>query len=325
MEKRLRISIESLLKTSVLLILLISCQDDDPMPPELSSSPVTNITYTTAVSGGNISSDGGSSISSRGVCWSINPNPTIADGKTTDGGGAGSFTSNITGLTADTKYFLRSYATSSGGTSYGNEIEFTTPPTSVTDIDGNVYQTVIIGTQVWLAENLKTTKYQNGDPIPDIPDDSEWASLEIGAYAVHSNISANQTTYGNLYNCFAVIDNRNIAPDGWHVPSQAEWTTLQEYLGGELTAGGKLKEIGLSHWESPNDGATNETGFTALPGGYRDANGSFSNLGYMGVWWSRPTIVASTAFSVFTYMDGPELHSEPNDRKLGFSVRCIMD
>jgi len=293
--------------------------------PELTTSSITAISYTAAFSGGNISSNGGEMVTVRGVCWSTNPSPTISDSKTTDGTGIGTFTSNISGLTAGTSYHLRSYASNSIGTSYGNEIEFTTIPISITDIDGNVYHTVIIGAQVWLVENLKTTKYKNGDPISSIPDNLEWANVGAGAYSFYSNSSPNYTVYGNLYNWLAVADGRNIAPAGWHVPSEAEWTNLQDFLGGELNAGGELKETGLTHWQSPNDGATNNTGFIALPGGYRDIGGSFSNLGFKGVWWSASEKSSNTAYALFTYAEGAQLHGEPNEKRMGFSIRCIMD
>ena len=149
---------------------------------------------------------------------------------------------------------------------------------TVTDIDGNTYQTVKIGDQWWMAENLKVTCYRNGDAIPNITDGTTWASLSTGAYCEYNNDINNVATYGRLYNWYAVTDSRNIAPAGWHVPSDAEWKQLEMYLGmsqSEADAtgwrgtdeGGKLKEVGTMHWNSPNTGATNESGFTALPGG----------------------------------------------------------
>ena len=293
--------------------------------PELTTSSVTTIKYTTATSGGVISSDGGEVVTARGVCWSVSANPTISDSKTSDGSGTGTFVSNLTGVTQGTTYHLRAYATNSVGTAYGNEVVFKTIPTSIIDIDGNDYQTVIIGNQVWLKENLKTTKYRNGDLISNVPTESDWAGLSMGAYSFYSNNSSNNTIYGSLYNWLAVNDSRKIAPTGWHIPSEAEWTILQNFLGGELSAGGKLKETGLAHWQSPNEGATNETGFTALPGGYRDTTGSFSNLGYKGVWWSASEKSSNTAYALFTYAEGTQLHGEPNEKRIGFSIRCIMD
>lgn len=147
----------------------------------------------------------------------------------------------------------------------GNESNAT-----VKDIDGNQYQTVKIGSQVWMKENLKVTRYRNGDPIPRVTVNSEWVDLATGAYcACYNDEGTTAFTYGYLYNWYAVDDRRNLAPAGWHVPTDAEWQILMDYLGGEILAGGKLKETGTSHWASPNTGATNESGFTARPGGIR--------------------------------------------------------
>jgi uncharacterized protein (TIGR02145 family) len=239
--------------------------------PTLSTTAASSITTTSATSGGNVISDGGATVTARGVCWSTNQNPTIDNSKTSNDIGTGSFTSNLTGLTANTIYYVRAYATNSMGTAYGNQVTFKTTTdvetNTVTDIDGNIYHTVTIGTQVWMVENLKTTKYRNGDPIPNVTGNA-WAALTTGAYCWYNNDAATyKATYGALYNWYAVADSRNIAPTGWHVPTDAEWTTLTTFLGGESVAGGKLKETGTNHWTSPNTGATNETGFTALPGG----------------------------------------------------------
>ena len=152
---------------------------------------------------------------------------------------------------------------------------------TVTDIDGNVYHTVTIGTQTWMVENLKTTRYRNGEAIPNITDNASWAALITCAYCDYNNIPSNSITYGKLYNWYAVNDSRNIAPMGWHVSTDAEWTTLTTFLGGTSIAGGKLKENGTIHWNSPNVGATNETGFSALPGGYR-LNSGFYGAGDSG-------------------------------------------
>ncbi|MDF1546840.1 MAG: fibrobacter succinogenes major paralogous domain-containing protein [Bacteroidales bacterium] len=157
---------------------------------------------------------------------------------------------------------------------------------TVTDADGNVYKTVKIGTQIWMAENLKTTKYHNGDAIPEVTGITEWGDLTTSAYCNYDNNAASATTYGRLYNWYAVNDSRNIAPSGWHIPTDADWETLKTYLGGSDLAGGKLKEAGTGHWQSPNLGATNESGFNALPGGVRGLNGIFGYIGIFSIWWS---------------------------------------
>lgn len=194
---------------------------------------------------------------------------------------------------------------------------------TVTDIDGNVYQTVTIGTQTWMVENLKVTRYRNGDAIPTVTDGTEWSNLTTGAYCDYENTASNSTIYGKLYNWYAVADSRNIAPPGWHVASDAEWTTLITFLGGKDVAGGKLKEKGTAHWPSPNVGATNETGFSALPGGYYLV-GLFLYQGLYGNWWSSAED-SSLAWcwgmvfynaGVFHYWDDPSN---------GYSVRCVRD
>ena len=158
---------------------------------------------------------------------------------------------------------------------------------TVTDVDGNVYLTVQIGDQLWMAENLKTIHYRNGDAISKISDNTEWINnTNSGAYCYYKNNSDHKDVYGCLYNWGAVKDNRKIAPEGWHIPGDPEWRELIEFLGGSNVAGGKMKEEGTTHWLSPNTGATNESGFTALPGGDRDGTGIFLNMGIGGIFWS---------------------------------------
>ena len=320
-----------ILFTGIILIFINSCKkedDKDETPtiqvPTIITSAVNNVTSNTANCGGNITSDGGVAVTARGVCWSTGTTPTIADNKTSDSSGTGIFTSNITGLSSNTTYYVRAYATNSEGTGYGSVLSFTTAQT-VTDVDGNIYHTVTIGTQVWLVENLKTTKYNNGDPIANVTDNTAWNGLTTGAYCNYNNDPLNSTTYGYLYNWYAVNDQRKIAPTGWHVPSDAEWTTLTTYLGGESIASGKLKESGLSHWATPNTGATNETGFTALPGGYRDNNGVFYFVGSTGYWWSYTETYVNYAWYRTMYSYSTTVTRNYCVKTWGNSVRCIKD
>jgi uncharacterized protein (TIGR02145 family) len=201
------------------------------------------------------------------------------------------------------------------------------PPNSVVDVDGNVYNTITIGTQTWMVENLKTTKYNDGTDIPYIADPTDWAATSEARYCWYENDIANKDIYGALYNGFTVspANPKQLAPKGWHVPTEAEWTTLTTYLGGVKVAGGKLKEAGLAHWITPNSGATNETGFSALPGGYRDPNGPFNHVGNHGYWWSSTAASGSfTYFRFLEYNDAIEgLYSSINS--IGFSVRCVKD
>lgn len=200
---------------------------------------------------------------------------------------------------------------------------------TVTDIDGNIYQTVSIGSQVWMAENLKVTHYRNGDAIPNVVNGTSWLNLITGAYCNYNNDANNAVVYGYFYNWYAVYDSRNIAPAGWHVPSDAEWQTLIKYLGGDAVAGGKMKESGTTHWQSPNSGATNESGFSALPGNHRDYNGSFFTLGSSAYFWSssepdmsNPPNLALGRRLLYDY-SGVSLY--PDDKRVGFSVRLIRD
>ena len=195
----------------------------------------------------------------------------------------------------------------------------------VTDHDGNKYNTVKIGNQIWMSENLKTTTYRNGDAIPNITDPTAWYNLSTAAYCDYDNNPANSATYGKLYNWHAVHSGQ-LCPMGWHIPSEAEWNILEAFLGEESLAGGKLKEKNFTHWQSPNTAATNETGFTGLPGGFRSSTGAFFNLSYNGYWWGSET-GSDISYARYHYLDfniGFLLENE--DYKVdGLSVRCIKD
>ena len=196
---------------------------------------------------------------------------------------------------------------------------------TVTDIDGNVYQTVKIGDQWWMAENLKVTHYRNGAAIPLVTSDDDWYNLLTGARCAYDNDQSEVATYGYLYNWYAVNDSRNIAPTGWHVPTDAEWSTLVTYLGGDNVAGEKMKEIGTNHWLSPITGATNESGFAALPGGYRNSNGSFRPLGYGATFWSSTEYDSDTAWYRRLHYTAASVNRTNNNKRDGFSVRLVRD
>jgi len=297
--------------------------------PVLSTTAPTALASTTATSGGTISSDGGSTVTARGVCWATTQNPTTANSKTIDGTGPGTFTSNITGLASGRTYYLRAYATNAVGTSYGDQVTFLSQglvPETFTDLDGNVYHAVVIGKQTWMVENLKTTKYRSGAAIPNVTANASWAALVSGAYCWRNNdASTYKATYGAIYNWYAVADSRNIAPVGWHVPTITEWNTLANYLGGITVAGAKLKESGTSHWSTPNAGATNSTGFTALPGGSRNSDGTFYNFGTYGIWWMSTEYSAKNAWYGFMYYNDSDSDNYNDLKFIGFSVRCIRD
>ncbi len=339
----------------IALILLASfflngCSENEkPEPqkelPVVATSAVSEITENSAKAGGNVTSDGGAAVTARGVVWSAAPNPTLADSKTTNGVGTGEFVAELITLEAGTTYYVRAYATNSEGTAYGDPVSFETESAigSVTDIDGNEYATIKIGNQVWMAENLRTTRYNDGTNIPNAMSNTEWyefsVELTTGAYSVPS--SEYDAVFGKLYNWYAVGTNK-LCPPGWSIPSDGQWTQLANYLGGNANnAGGKMKSTGnhtdgTGLWYSPNTGATNVSGFTGLPGGYRHFIGYFEYIattvsggyyGYYGFWWSStqnpasgPEYAWGTHISYEngnTYRGGNKGH--------GFSCRCIKD
>ena len=197
---------------------------------------------------------------------------------------------------------------------------------TVTDYDGNSYITVKIGNQWWMTENLKATHYANGDAIPDgtgVGDISGETNPKYW-FAYDDNLN-NVSTYGRLYTWYTITDSRNVCPDGWHVPSDAEWTELTDYLGGASVAGGKLKETGTTHWNTPNTGATNESGFTALPGGFYHYDGYYDNIGYYVNFWSATEAGSCCAWYRGLYYDTSGIYPYGPDKKFGYSVRCIKN
>jgi len=218
---------------------------------------------------------------------------------------------------------------------------------TVEDIDGNVYHTVKIGTQIWMVENFNVTHYRNGDPIPVMTNDSLWSELTKGAYCNYKNYPPNCKIYGKLYNFYAITDKRNIAPIGWHVPSEVEWQTLEKTLGMTQESvdsfgaygtiqGGILKETDTIHWKGTNVGATNSSGFTALPGGFRDYNGKFIGLKTSGSWWTstEQNSVGDSkvdprfqkfAFYHMLFNVNSKIFRILVQQEQGCSVRCIKD
>ena len=197
---------------------------------------------------------------------------------------------------------------------------------TVTDIDGNVYKTVKIGDQWWMAENLRVTHYSNGDSIPMVTSDSAWASLSTGARCTYDNDESNANIYGYLYNWYAVNDDRTIAPVGWHVSTDEEWQILVNCLGGSSVAGGKLKETGTAHWGSPNTGAANESGFSALPGGMRlCSDGIFYFLSNCASFWSSTGYLSDYAWGHGLYWNNSGVNRGNDYKETGMSVRCVKD
>ena len=200
---------------------------------------------------------------------------------------------------------------------------------SITDIDDNLYKTVNIGNQQWMAENLKVTKYNDGTAITNVPDGTQWKNLTTAAWCYYNNEGANNTKYGNLYNWYAVSPTtnggKNVCPTGWHVPTDADWTVLTDYLGGETVAGGEMKEVGTASWNTPNTGSTNTSLFTGLPGGLRYDSGNYLNVGYGGYWWSSSEGSTSSARSRYLVNDSGNASRSSSSKRLGLSVRCLRD
>jgi uncharacterized protein (TIGR02145 family) len=280
---------------------------------------------TTASSGGNITDNGGSTITARGVVWNTTGSPTITDNKTNEGYDTGSFFSNLTDLSPSNTYYVRAYATNSTGTAYGNEQTFTTAALSppVTDIDGNIYNTIQLGSQVWMNENLKTSRYRNGGSIPYVVGNADWQALTTGAWSYYDHDVANNAIYGKLYNWYSTQGD-TLCPIGWRVPSDADFSLLSGYLGGAGVAGGKLKSSGTAYWNNPNTGATNESGFSAQPGGWRGNGGAFSYIRELCAFWCT-TEIGNYPWSIFLYNSNSDMYSFTNIKYNGFSVRCLKN
>jgi uncharacterized protein (TIGR02145 family) len=197
---------------------------------------------------------------------------------------------------------------------------------TIIDIDKNVYKTVQIGNQLWMAENLRVTHYQDGSEINLVSDNKIWGSIQTGSYCWYNNDSIHKNLYGAIYNFYAVCNSHKLCPMGWHVPTDIEWTILVDFLGGKNIAGGKLKEVSMSKWKYPNICANNCTGFTALPGGYRIGNsGSFYDFGSVGFWWSSTEYNSEYAYLRYINNNNSSLKKNFYVKRFGFSVRCIKD
>jgi len=297
----------------------------------VTTTEVSSVTSTTAVSGGNVTDAGGGTVTARGVCWGTAPNPTIAGSKTTNGANTGTFTSNLTDLTDGTVYYYRAYATNSSGTTYGPEYQFITP---VTDIEGNMYKTVKIGTQVWMAENLKTTKYSDNAVIPIVTDNAAWIVLSTDAYSWAQNNEATfKPLYGALYNWYAV-ETGKLCPTGWHVPTDGEFSAMEVSLGMTTEQangtdfrgtdqGKQLKNT--TGWAEGANG-TNTSGFSALPAGYRSyITGNSEGIGLITYFWSGTSLDENIA--VYRRLDGDndKVFRSGTYKRAGKSIRCVKN
>jgi uncharacterized protein (TIGR02145 family) len=303
-----------------------SCKKEREEIPAVITGNIFSVTSTSATCGVTITSEGSATVTVSGVCWGITENPTISDNKTTDGSGSGSFLCNMSGLSPNTCYFLKSYATNKAGTSYGKEISFTTLSSDsgiFTDQrDGHKYKTLKLGTQIWMAENLAY--------LPEVTILTKELSFNSSFYIYDyrgSNVATakttyNYATYGVLYNYMAAV---NSCPSGWHLPSDSEWEKLTQFLGGESVAGRKLKEAGYEHWSSNNINANNESGFTGLPSGFINSGGDFWSIGGIAQWWSSSQSFTDYSWTWVLYDGRPDISKKDYYQTFGISVRCIKD
>jgi uncharacterized protein (TIGR02145 family) len=299
--------------------------------PSLTTNAVTGVTLANAVSGGNITNENGAPVTTRGICWNTLGNPTTSDPSLTSGSGTGSYSITITGLNQGTIYYVRAFATNSAGTSYGDQVRFST---SASDRIGNIYPTVVIGTQLWMQSDLKTTRYSDNALIPNETDNGAWAALTSDAWCWYENNASYGSTYGIIYNWYAV-ETGKLCPTGWHVPSDNDFKILERFLG--MTSA----EADGSGWRGTNQGTqlkstltwtpatgTNSSGFAALGGGYRwGENGTFNNMGTVAYWWTSTLHWTDTTKAVYRRLDSGEnqVYREGVIKAGGKFVRCLHD
>jgi uncharacterized protein (TIGR02145 family) len=302
----------------------------DMAPPVVTTSQISNIGALTASCGGTITYDGGATITSRGICWSTSPEPDINDPHTSEGTGPGSFTSSMASLSPATLYYVRAYASNQSWTVYGEQLTFRT---MLTDIEGNLYNTVLIGTKLWMSENLRATRLNNDTQIPEITDNTVWVGTTTSAYCWYNNNESFKPTYGALYNWYAV-NTGNLCPAGWHVPSDTEFSALEIYLGmaadqselwGWRGTDHGLKMKNQTGWDENGNG-TNISGFSALPGGYRyGGDGQFFLQTTITYWWSSTEHDADRAWYRRLDSSSDQAYRASTSKKGGKYVRCVQN
>lgn len=313
----------------IFTMILSSAMAQTTKVPTLTTNEATVITHYSLFTGGVITDNGGGGITSKGICWSSTKQmPLITDSKITSNSSGNNFQLYIKCLEPNTTYFIRAYATNKAGTAYGNTITVTTlseADGTVSDIEGNVYKTVKIGQQTWFAQNLRTSHYNNGEQIPTT--DKEIHEEENPKYQWSANGDETLVEkYGRLYTWYVVTDNRNVCPCGWHVPAQEEWAELIKYLGGDVEQiGANLKDSGTKNWDAPNKGATNSSGFTAIPSGARDYTSAFVWFGKSASFWTSTGNDIDDAYFYSLDHLNTKLVEDVYSRKAGHAVRCIKD
>jgi uncharacterized protein (TIGR02145 family) len=319
----------------------------------LKTDSAGNIGSSSAMAYGNILNDGGKTITRRGFCWSTSANPTLSNSFSENGSGSGTFSGSLSGLSPSTTYYLRAYAGTATEVWYGNEISFTTISSttsascgtpnihnpnlsygSMIDQDGNSYKTIVIGTQEWMAENLKVSHFQNGDVIPQVSDQNTWSGLTSPGTCWYQNDSSSfDCPYGKIYNWYAASDSRNMCPAGWHVPTQNDWIKIENYLGGGNIAGRKLKsrssaESGSGLWNGPITELENVSGFSAVPNGWRNLT-QFEQIGNYSTFWGRDEYSINEVVKGnhrILNLEGNFFRDENyNYKSDGYAVRCLKD
>jgi uncharacterized protein (TIGR02145 family) len=324
--------------------------------PVVVTEQIADIAYNSFKVGGRIPNDRGYSITEKGIVWSTIQNPTT-DLETKEkvfGGGTSSFEINITNLEPNTKYYVRAYAINNKGTGYGNERVLTTIDTLIVsgnhliDIEGNEYPTLIVNNKQWTAKNLVVKKYKNGDIIPQVQDPTQWANLTTGAWCYYNNDPNNEDIYGILYNFYAIVDSRGLAPEGWKIPKHSDWISLKKYL---ISAGynasrltyNDYDQLGKSmasqtHWLpggsapariSDRPHLNNRTGFNVFPSGSRNALGDFSGLGLNSNWWAHSSSSLTNTYIRHIDMVGILQYGFRDEssvlKNTGFSVRVLKE
>ena len=336
----------------VFMPVLIECERFEPENIlVITTDDITSFTEGIYVFNGTVVNIGKDEITQHGFCWSESGNPVI-DGpliQLGSGESKGSFSSTVSNLSASTTYYVKAYAIANSVPEYGNEKSFTTSPLlsdTVTDIEGNIYKTVKIGDQTWMAENLKVTRYPDGTPIPFIEDSAIWFHLSLydQAYCWYDNMITNGY-YGALYTWSAAMNGtegsdanpsgiQGVCPDVWHIPSDSEWKQFEMFLGMSqeeadgtdwrgTDEGGRMKHEGTIFWEDPNTGATNESGFSALPGGWRHGGAFFVGLGTNARFWTSSKM--SYAWIRGLDYNSSQVYRDFTGFYRGHSVRCVQD
>jgi uncharacterized protein (TIGR02145 family) len=305
----------------------VSCKKPDhTTKPLVKTYDPLFVSSTVGTIGFRVESDGGSKILDCGIYVSQLINPETSGTKLQIGADTGIFIIQLSGLSPNTEFYMKGYAKNAKGEGLGDQVTFTTPNT-VADFDNNVYETVSIGTQVWMAKNLRTTHYLNGDLIATTTP----STLDISGESTpkyqwsYNEDDANALIYGKLYTYYTITDTRNVCPAGWHIPTDAQWITLENALGGFAVAGSSLKENGTTHWTTYNTDATNITHFKALPGGFRNGTGAFSFLNNNGYWWSSTEGDASNAWVRSMSVQSTADTRSSFLKKNGASVWCLKD